>query len=321
MDIAGPLVFYRFEHFGRHPRCFHELLHLSQAFLLSLEIGPGLIRDQSCAPAVGRQAAVGVVDAQVQAELGARGEHAIRFVRALGDEVINQDRGVGFGAVQNQGRFPLYLQCCVDPSHQALARGLLVAGCAVDLACEEQARDLARLKGTVEFCRIDRVVFDGIAGTQHLGVFESGNRLQDRQLYLDRQRGAHPVHVDFVSVQPFGLEEELVHFLVGELDDLVFDRGAVARADRLDLTAVHRRAVDVLADDAMGLGRGPGDVAGYLRIVMRYPLGAEAEWSGIFVTWLEREARPVNGASVEARRSAGLEAAAAQAELLESFAE
>ena len=64
----------------------------------------------------------------------------------------------------------------------------------------------------------------------------------------------HAVDVDLVRVQAFGLEEELVRALVGELDDLVFDRRAVARADGLDLAAVHRRAMHVLADDAMRLG-------------------------------------------------------------------
>ncbi len=39
--------------------------------------------------------------------------------------------------------------------------------------------------------------------------------------------------------------------LVGELDDLVFDRRTVARADALDLTGIERRAVDVLANDLL----------------------------------------------------------------------
>ena len=71
----------------------------------------------------------------------------------------------------------------------------------------------------------------------------------------------------------------------------------------------------------MRFGRGVGDVAGDLRVVMRDALGAEAEGRGIDVAGLLCEARPVDGASVEARRSAGLEAAAAQAEILQRLAE
>src|SRR5207237_10038619 len=74
-------------------------------------------------------------------------------------------------------------------------------------------------------------------------------------------------------------------------------------------------------DAAGAFARGPGDVAGDLRIVVRDTLGAETERSGIGVSGLKLEARPVDGAAVEARRSAGLEAAAAQAKILQSLAE
>ena len=89
----------------------------------------------------------------------------------------------------------------------------------------------------------------------------------------------------------------------------------------LDLAAVHGRAVHVFADDAVRFRRGVGDVAGDLRVVMRDALGAEAEGRGIGVAGLRCEARPVDGAAIEARRRAGLEAASAQAEILQSFAE
>ena len=142
---------------------------------------------------------------------------------------------------------------------------------------EEQAGDLLGFQRAFEFGGIDGVVFDGVAGAHHLGVFEAGNRFQNLQLHFDRQRSAHAVDVDFVRVQAFGFEEELVRVLVGKLDDLVFDRRAVARADGLDLAAVHGRAVHVFANDAVSLRRGAGDVAGHLRVVMRDALGAKAE--------------------------------------------
>ena len=106
--------------------------------------------------------------------------------------------------------------------------------------------------------------------------------------------------------------------LVGKLDDLVFNRRAIARADGLNLPAVHRRAVHVLADDAMRFGRSPGDVARHLRIMMRNALGAEAEWRWVGVSGLFLKPRPVDGAAIESRRSASLQAATAQAEILEA---
>ena len=122
-----------------------------------------------------------------------------------------------------------------------------------------------------------------------------------------------------MRVEAFGLEEELVLLLVGEADDLVFDRRAVARADGVDLPRVHRRARDVFADDAQRLRRGVGDVAADL--ALGNLAGAEAEGRRLGVAGLLLEARPVDGAAVEARRGSGLEPAAAQAEALERFAE
>src|SRR5882724_6109480 len=77
----------------------------------------------------------------------------------------------------------------------------------------------------------------------------------------------------------------------------------------------------VFADDAMRLFGRERDVAGHLRVVMSDALSAEAEGRRIGVAGLRGKLRPVDGASVETRRSAGLQAASAQAELLQRFAE
>ena len=87
-----------------------------------------------------REAAIGVVDAQVQAELGARGEHAIGLVGALGDEVVDEDAGVAFGAIHGERRLALEPERGVDAGHDALAGGFFVAAGAVDLAGEVEAR-------------------------------------------------------------------------------------------------------------------------------------------------------------------------------------
>ena len=48
------------------------------------------------------EAGVGVVDTEVKAELGAGGEHAVGLVGAFADEVVDEDAGVGFGAVEGE---------------------------------------------------------------------------------------------------------------------------------------------------------------------------------------------------------------------------
>src|SRR3954468_10125030 len=124
-----------------------------------------------------------------------------------------------------------------------------------------------------------------------------------------------------MRIQAFGLEEELVRGLVGKLDDLIFDRRAIARSDRLNLAAVHGRAMNVFADDAVSFGGGPGDVARHLGVVVRHLLSTETEWRRISIARLNLKLGPVDAAAVEAGRSAGLQAASAQAEIFQSFAE
>ncbi len=110
------------------------------ARLLLLVFGPGLVVDEAEAAAVRSEAAVGVVDAQVQAELGARGEHAVGLVGALRNEVVDEDAGVAFGAVHGERRLALEPERGVDAGHDALAGGFFISTGAVDLAGEIEAR-------------------------------------------------------------------------------------------------------------------------------------------------------------------------------------
>src|SRR6185503_14732109 len=100
--------------------------------------------------------------------------------------------------------------------------------------------------------------------------------------------------------------------LVGKLHDLVFNRGTVTRPNRLNLAAVHRRAVHVLPNNAARFFRGPGDVAGNLRVVVGHPPGPKTERGRIAIAGLELEPRPVDRASIEPRRRSGLQPATAQ---------
>src|SRR5713226_3916908 len=256
-----------------------------------------------------RQAAVGIVNAKMEAELGARGEHSVRLVGALGNEVIDQDRRIRLGAIEDEWWLTLYFQASIDARDNSLAGGFLVSAGAVDLAGEEEAFNLLCLKRAFQFGGIDRIVFNGVAGTEHLRVLEAGNGFDDRELHVNRERGAHAVDVNLVRVHAFGLEKKLVRMLVGKFNDLVFDRGTVARADRVNLAAVHRGTMDVLANDAVSFVGRERDVAGDLRIVMCDAFGPETERRGIRVARLNLEGGPIDGAAIEAGRRAGLQAA------------
>src|SRR6185437_14108871 len=91
-------------HIGvRQLRCLKKGCEGRRASLFGLEGSPGGVVDEAEAAAMRRETDVGVVDAQVQAELGARGEHAVRLVGALGDEVVDEDAGVALGTVEREG--------------------------------------------------------------------------------------------------------------------------------------------------------------------------------------------------------------------------
>ena len=67
-----------------------------------LERAPARVVDEPEPAAERHQALVGVVLAQQQAVLGARGHHAVGLVGALGDEVVDEHAGVGLVAAQEQ---------------------------------------------------------------------------------------------------------------------------------------------------------------------------------------------------------------------------
>ena len=89
----------------------------SNSFLLCDVVVPSGVVNQSHAPAVGGETAVGVVDAQLQAEFRTRGEHAVRLVCSLGNKIVDQDCGIAFGPIKNQGRFLFDLERGIDPRH------------------------------------------------------------------------------------------------------------------------------------------------------------------------------------------------------------
>src|SRR5438093_10074603 len=106
--------------------------------LLARKYTPPLIGYQTSPAAGGGETGIGVIDAQVQPKFGARGEHAVGLVRALGDQVVNQDSGVAFGPADDQRVSAPKRASGVEAGDQALATGFLVARSAVDLPCQVQ---------------------------------------------------------------------------------------------------------------------------------------------------------------------------------------
>ncbi len=170
-----------------------------------------------------------------------------------------------------------------------------------------------------QLARVDGVIFDCVAGPDHFRALQAGNRCDHGNLHVDGHAGGHAIHVDLVGVEALRLEKNLVPQLVGEFDDLIFNGRAVTRTDSLNLAAVERRARNGLAENAVRLFVGVADVALDLRAVDAP--GHKRKWRGLGIARLGLELRPVDGAAIQAGRSAGLEASPAQAQRAQLFAQ
>ena len=84
------------------------------------------------------------------------------------------------------------------------------------------------------------IIFDGVPDPHHLYTLQSGNAAQHSELDVFGQAGIHALDVDFGCAPPFGLQEDLVGTLTGKTHDLVFNGGAIARANTLNNTCVER---------------------------------------------------------------------------------
>ena len=264
----------------------------------------------------------------MQSVLGAAGEHAVRLVHAFADQVVDQHANVSLITPRQPGvARPLGLcaglQSGVHPGEQALRGGLFVTGGPVDLSGEKQTRNLARLKAALERARVKVVVFNGVAGAQDMGVFQTLHAAHQRKLDIKWQAGGNAIGVVLVRRQTLGLQENLVAFLVGKAVDFVLYAGAVARAHALDLSSEHGAAVQPAADDGMRLRVGMRDPAGQLRRVLA---GAAHETehrqlrthaAGHTVARLFLAAREVDAAAVNAGRRTGFEPPLWQLQLFE----
>ena len=156
--------------------------------------------------------------------------------------------------------------------------------------------------------RIDAVVFDGIRQPHQLGVLKAGHGAVHAPLHVLGKGGRHALHVPFHRVQPLRLHEDGMAFLVGEAHHLVLDGGAVARAGALDLAGIHRRQMQVFANDLVRFGRCVGEIA-QRAVFQRRRVRQEGKRHDRRIALLRSHLREIDRAHVHARGRAGFEAA------------
>ena len=160
--------------------------------------------------------------------------------------------------------------------------------------------------------RVGVIVFDGVAGAHHDGMFQTGDGVDHGLLHVQRQTCGDAVGIDLRAVQTFGLQKDLVPFALGKAGHLVLDGRTVAGARALDDPGEQGRAVEAGTDGRMGGLVGPGDVAGHLRQHRAGTTEAEARRRGIAGLFLQLG--KVDGRPQQARRGAGLETAQREAQ-------
>lgn len=131
--------------------------------------------------------------------------------------------------------------------------------------------------------------------------------MQHGKLHILRHGRGKPLYIPFDRIQSFRLKEELVAVFIRKAHDLILDRGAVACARSVNRAGIHRRTMDVFADDAVRFFVGIGQVA--LGAVFQHAVGHEGERRDRFVAGLSFHLIKVDGRFFHTRRRACLKAA------------
>ena len=121
--------------------------------------------------------------------------------------------------------------------------GLLIAGRPVDLPRQPQAGQRLGLQRGLKLHRVHIVVFDGVAGAHHLGMFKAGDGGDHGKLHIQRQAGGNAVGIALLPVQPFRFDKDMVPLTLRKPRHLVLHGGAVARARAFNDASEQRRAI------------------------------------------------------------------------------
>lgn len=154
----------------------------------------------------------------------------------------------------------------IDAGHQALASSLLVAGSAIDLSGEIEIFDEFGLQSEGELSGWEEIVLDSIARFKDACMFKAGDRMKSLELDIEREGGREAIKIVGLSVPALGFDKKLVTRLVGETDDFILDRGAIAGAVAVDTAGIERRMVEASAKDVVGMEVGIGEEARFLML-------------------------------------------------------
>src|SRR5690349_14979801 len=105
--------------------------------------------------------------------------------------------------------------------------------------------------------------------------------------------------------------------LIRELNDLVFDRGAITRADTFDCSGVQRRLGQILPNRIVYLGRRVADIA--VDLLLLDAIGGKGKRYRNLVAGLRFERLPIDSSAVQPWRRARFQSAHRKPRPLERF--
>ena len=244
--------------------------------------------------------------------LGAGSEHAVGLLGAQSHQIVHQHGHVGRVPARREGRQFLFGAGDVQGGPEALGRGFLITGGAVDLPGQPEPRHVFAFQCGAQLHGVHVIVFDGVARPDHDRALQAGDAAQHGHLHVQGQAGGNAVGIDLRAVQALGLQKNLMPFPLGKAGHLVLNGGAVTRAYALDHAGEQRRAVEAAADDFVGAAAGPGDMAGNLGQDRAGAVKTECRRRRVAALFLQ--AGKVDGRAQKSRGGAGFQAAQFQAQ-------
>src|SRR5204863_93169 len=92
--------------------------------------------------------------------------------------------------------------------------------------------------------------------SHNLGVLTADDRPDHLDLNLIRQTRREAVDIKLIRGNSLRFEEDLLPFLLGKADDLIFDRRTIARPNSFNHARVHRGLMEIRSNDfGCGLSR------------------------------------------------------------------
>src|SRR5579875_1846376 len=108
--------------------------------------------------------------------------------------------------------------------------------------------------------------------------------MQNLQLNVFREARRQALHVPLRRLTALWLQKHLVTVPLAEPDHLVLYRRAIPRPSALDVSGVHRRAVQVVQNQRVRLAVGVGQPARYL-LALR-DIQIKRKVTGVWIAWL-----------------------------------